>query len=369
MAVPGTGAISLGRIRQELQTSNYAGGPYTSAATELDNAENGSYATINTCSPSYPLSANPAKMSEWRNYDHDAPCPFATASYYFDGGVDATDKLQSTNRISSSPEDKLQADLTDKWTLSMWVAPDRIGPASNGDAGYQRLHGLWWIDDQSNGYICDINYAPYYTNGTDNYLQLTISAASGSSNNRVWQVPLDDNGTNYNETQVSSNEAWNIATQPGNPNGNGFVHLVFVYDATQGQNVDKFKVYWNGTALKSMSYATSGNGGPSNINYTGNQYLKIGQAHLGGLTTGAAGVWYGWIGWVSYTNSYAATTTDVSTLYNSGTPPDPADIANIYSEMVHFELGNGANSTEEDYTGFNIELTVTTADFTQDIYP
>jgi len=369
MAVPGSGEISLGKIRQELQAANYTSGPYTAASTSLDPAENGTYATINICSPSYPLAANPAKMSEWRNYDHDAPCPFATASYYFDGGVDGTDKLQSTNRIGNDPEAKLQADLTEKWTLSMWVRPDGIGPYSNGDPGYQRLHGLWWIDDQSNGYICDINYVPYYTNGTDNYLQLTISAASGSANNRVWQVPLDGSGANVNETGVTDADTWNVNSQPGNPNGNGFVHLVFVYDANQGQNVDKFKVYWNTSALKNMSYATSGNGGPSNINYTGDQYWKIGQAHLGGLTTGAPGVWLGWIGWVSYTNMYAATTTDVSTLYNSGTPPDPNDIANIYSDMVHFELGNGANSTEEDYTRFNIELTVTTADFTQNIYP
>ena len=52
MAVPGSGEISLGKIRQELQTSNYAGGPYTAAATELDDAENGGYKTINICSPS-----------------------------------------------------------------------------------------------------------------------------------------------------------------------------------------------------------------------------------------------------------------------------------------------------------------------------
>ena len=367
MAVPSSGEISLGKIRQELQAANYTSGPYTAAATGLDPAENGTYATINTCSPYYPLSANPAKMSEWYGYDHDAPCPFATASYYFDGGLDGTDKLQTTNRIGNDPEAKLQADLTDKWTLSMWVAPDEIGPASQGAQGYQRLHGLWWIDDQSNGYICDISYNPYYTTGADNYLQLIISAGSGSSNNRIWQVELDSNGDNYSITQVASNDTWNINTQPGNPNANGFVHLVFVYDETQGQQADKLTVYWNGEPLKNM--AAVGTGGPSNINYTGDQYWKIGQAHLGGLTTSAPGVWYGWIGWVSYANRFAATQTDVDTLYNSGTPPDPANIVNLYADMIHFELGNGQNGTEEDYNGLGIELTVTTADFTQGIYP
>ena len=75
MAVPNSGELSLGKIRQELQTANYAGGPYTAAATGLDPAENGTYATINTCSAYFPISTNPANMSEWYRYDHDAACP------------------------------------------------------------------------------------------------------------------------------------------------------------------------------------------------------------------------------------------------------------------------------------------------------
>ena len=45
----------------------------TSTATiSLDSAENGTYATINTNSASYPSATNPASMSEWYGYDHSA---------------------------------------------------------------------------------------------------------------------------------------------------------------------------------------------------------------------------------------------------------------------------------------------------------
>jgi hypothetical protein len=67
MAIPGSGAFSMGDINVEL-------GRARTTYIELDNAENGSYATINSCSPSRPNSSDPAAMSEWRNYNHSFAC-------------------------------------------------------------------------------------------------------------------------------------------------------------------------------------------------------------------------------------------------------------------------------------------------------
>jgi len=367
MAVPGSGEISLGKIRQELQAANYTSGPYTAASTSLDLAENGTYATINTCSPYYPLSANPANMSEWYGYDHDAPCPFATASFYFDGGDDATDKLQTRDTLQGDPYSDLQADIQDKFVISMWVAPWNIDSAAAGHAGYQRLHGFWRIKDDTNGYIVSIGYVPNYSFGNDNYIEFVISAGSGSTNQRSWTVALDDNGDNYGATGISSNDVWNW-DNPGQSNANRFVHLVFQYDSTQSANADKFKVYWNGTALKNMSYNATGNGGPSGIAYNGDQYMVLGQHHYGGLTNGAPGIWYGWIGWFSYKNGFAASSTNIATLYNSGSPPDPDDITQIGPDMIHYRFGSNASS-QNDYNGFNIILDVTTADWDNNVYP
>lgn len=72
MTVPASGELSLGKIRQELETCDYTSGPYTTNATSLSDSETGLYATINTASPSYPNGIAPFAMSEWYSYDHGA---------------------------------------------------------------------------------------------------------------------------------------------------------------------------------------------------------------------------------------------------------------------------------------------------------
>ena len=63
----GTGSVSMSGINLEL-------GRASNAQISLDAAENGSYAAINSCSPSRPSSSNPAAMSEWRGYNHSFAC-------------------------------------------------------------------------------------------------------------------------------------------------------------------------------------------------------------------------------------------------------------------------------------------------------
>lgn len=65
MAIPATGPVRMSDINTEL------GRPST-ALINLDRAENGAYGTINQNSPSRPNGTNPARMSEWRGYDHNA---------------------------------------------------------------------------------------------------------------------------------------------------------------------------------------------------------------------------------------------------------------------------------------------------------
>ena len=65
MALPSSGTISMSDINTELGRSS-------TVTISLDSAENGTYATINTASSSYPSSTNPASMSEWHGYNHSA---------------------------------------------------------------------------------------------------------------------------------------------------------------------------------------------------------------------------------------------------------------------------------------------------------
>jgi hypothetical protein len=368
MAVPGSGELSLGKIRQELQTANYAGGPFTSAATSLDDAENGTITTINKCSALYPLSANPASMSEWYGYDHDAPCNKATASFYFDGGVQDTDELVSEDVVSNNPFDALQADLQNKWTLSMWVRIDRTLDPSAGDEGYQRGYGLYWIEDQDNGYLASIQYIPQSTTGNYNELQLVIATSSGSNNFRSWNIEIDNPSGNSNITGVQENINWSNSNK-GTVNTRDFTHLVFVYDDTQGTNTDKFVVYWNGDLLETNAYNTGGGGsGPTGIPYNGRQYAHFGIGPIGGLTSPYKAPWYGWIGWMSYCNNFAADQTSVDTLYNSGTTPAQGSITGLDPNMIHYEFGGNVDP-QFDYNGLSITLDVITATWDNSIFP
>ena len=78
MPCPSSGEISLGKIRQDLESTgtsdDYDNGPYTSAATSMASAEAGTYDTINTNNDSgdRPNGSAPHSMSEWYSYDHNA---------------------------------------------------------------------------------------------------------------------------------------------------------------------------------------------------------------------------------------------------------------------------------------------------------
>lgn len=63
----GSGSVAATGINLELGRSS-------NASMSIDTAENGGYAAINTCSPSYPSGSNPASYSEWRNYNHSYAC-------------------------------------------------------------------------------------------------------------------------------------------------------------------------------------------------------------------------------------------------------------------------------------------------------
>lgn len=65
MTLQSSGTISMSQINTELGRSS-------TAAISLDTAENGGYGAINTNSTSRPSSNNPAAMSEWYGYNHNA---------------------------------------------------------------------------------------------------------------------------------------------------------------------------------------------------------------------------------------------------------------------------------------------------------
>ena len=104
MALQSSGTIKMSEINTELGRSS-------TATISLDSAENGTYATINTGSSSYPSSTNPASMSEWHGYDHSASS--LTAIVISDSGAG-----DSNGACNEGPESGTMTVYTDVYPVT-----------------------------------------------------------------------------------------------------------------------------------------------------------------------------------------------------------------------------------------------------------
>ena len=71
MTLPSSGPLSLNDIRNELTSQ-------TGVLTSLKEASIGTYATINTNSPTYPDGNSPYSVSEWYGYNQNASPPLTS---------------------------------------------------------------------------------------------------------------------------------------------------------------------------------------------------------------------------------------------------------------------------------------------------
>ena len=319
MAVPGSGTLSLGKIRQELQTANYAGGPYTAAATGLDPAENGTYATINTCSPYYPLSANPANMSEWYGYDHDAPCP--ASLYALDDGGDSSQQnmLYDGGNYYDSAVSQDYPNALGTWSLNVWVKVYSSSPTQ----------GYWFglRDTLSGGDQLVIYHGS---------AGIICSIVDGSNGTAFVEAVLNDTG-NTSITGVGSGKTWNNSTtsNQGNTNSNGYTMITVVYNYAQYGNDSYFTMYWNGQQL-STPYTSSPGSGVSQCNgdvNTDNRWDDT-ECMVGGFVPSelSSGLY---IDELSFFYDKALSDPEITLLWNGGTVLPYNDITG----------SNGANTT------------------------
>lgn len=252
MAVPTSGELSLGKIRQELQTNNYAAGPYTAAATSLDDAENGTIATINTCSAYFPISTNPANMSEWYRYDHDAACPCFGNAFSLDLVTNYVSALTGSANWSTAvggerfiPDGAL--------TINWWLKNDAGFTQTNSTSvSYFVLTGEVTYAGVTSTYDGTIYlWASVDATQGGNYLEFTfvVSEPGGGSPLLVRsRCYLGQENGNIDATEVAADENWDV-NNPGKKNTNGFSMITVTYDNAQFGTDDYIKWYWNGTEL------------------------------------------------------------------------------------------------------------------------
>ena len=311
MAVPGSGEISLGKIRQELQTANYAGGPYTAAATGLDPAENGTYATINTCSPYYPLSANPANMSEWYGYDHDAPCP--ASLYALDDGGDPSQQnmlydngdYYDTNVSTDHPN------ALGTWSINVWVKVYSPDPTQ----------GYWFgLRDTAGGNDQLVIYHAGDVNNTG-VPMIFCAIQDGAGNIAAIDAVLNDSN-NTSVSGIDSGKAWTNASSgaQGYTNSNGYTMITVVYNYSAFNTDDFIKMFWNGDRLSTPFTTSPGShtsqcyGDITTDNRWGDTECMVGGFVPSELSSGLL------IDELSFFYNKALSDTEVTQLWNTGNP-------------------------------------------------
>ena len=147
MTVPSSGEISLGKIRQELESTgtgnDYDQGPYTSAETSLSSSSVGIYDTINTGSEDRPNASAPFKMSEWRGYDHHAAWEFTwdqDTTHHGYPHISASKTSQNT-----APNGTVADQILISGSLRNYSAAQFTGNSAY--AGHPEILVVFWVEE------------------------------------------------------------------------------------------------------------------------------------------------------------------------------------------------------------------------------
>ena len=304
MTLPLSGPLSMSMINTEL-------GRTATSLISLDSASNGVYATINTCSPYYPLSANPESISEWYGYNHLAVCTFSEHS------LDVTDQ-GNQNFIYG-----------DNWSNYSSDFPDFAA------GGFS----ICFWEQMYAKEVTTFYMTALQKTGTTGGIVIYASAdpaelyfiVNGSSTSSLWTAELDS-VSNSSITGISSGKSWGAgpAESTGSTNANNFTHLAFTFDSNQ-TGADQGKIYWNGQSLE-LSYAGDTVGAVS----WSDQFLAVGGSYPSEL---AAGMFID--DYTFYTRD-ALADGEIGEIYNDGSPQDPSNYSFSYDNILYLfeEDGN-----------------------------
>tara|TARA_R100000544_G_scaffold33161_1_gene19596 strand:+ start:435 stop:1412 length:978 start_codon:yes stop_codon:yes gene_type:complete len=304
MAVTASGEIKISDILTEVGLST------TLANTSLGNLEGGSVFTINTSSAAKPNGSTPNSLSEWYSYEHAS----VTNDYF---------------QLSAGNDDANRGGPTGGFVFPI-----------NGTVDMS-FSGWWKFDGTHTGTTTAKQLMGIGTDGSNQIFFQNRGAEIrfrlrwlGSFHQAFYE--LKNNSANNTIVGLGTNGAIN-ASNRGNVNAAGYVHLAFTYDASQASVVNGLKVYWNGSELTQTSNQTS-----QTVATRNSRGYNAATITLGGITSNstATNAHKGGIDNVAVYNSLLSSG-NVSTLYNSGTSISAPD-AGVTSGLV----GNWDNETD-----------------------
>ena len=307
MALQSSGQIKMSELNTEF-------GVAAERELSLKEASDGTVATINTANASTdrPDGTAPHAISEFYSYDHSASS--VTSSDYHWVGDGVNDTLRFTNHSSTL------FGSNDDFSYSGWF---RVDETSN---------QAQWLGSFSEASPSGANQIFIQYNSTSARMQLRFRKGGGGNfHQRFWSISSTNN---YNVTGVNSN-GW-YSSNRGNVNSVGFVHLVFTRDNSDTSS-SGMNLYWNGTKLPESIQFNSRSLATFNI-----KSAAIGDAV--GNSPNNANVFKGGIDQVSV-YSKTLTQSEVTALYNSGTPMTCSDAGVTTNLLAEYRLENNTTNT------------------------
>ena len=306
MAIQSSGAISISEIGAELNQG-------TGQLISLYEAERGTYEAINSASASKPNGVDPHSMSEWYSYDHNASS-LVDNDYYWQG-----DGVNDTLRNSGS---SIGYTTSSDFSYSAWF---RIDETSN---AVQQLGSVSKSTPSGSNQI----FIMYHS--TNN--RLMFRYRHGGSFHQKF-VRLQDHTS---ITGVDSN-GWKSSNR-GNVNSENQCMLTFTYDASNRTAASGLKIYWNGSELTTTN---------SSSNVSSPSHWTAGAFAIGDLISSAtnnSNVFKGDIDQVAFYGKVLSSS-EITTLYNSGTPITGVDASLTTSLLGEYRLENNANNSASTF--------------------
>lgn len=328
----------MGQINTELGRSS-------TATISLDTAENGGYATINTCSPSYPASGNPAAMSEWYSYNHLAVC--SNSLYAMSDGQTGTYNGLYSNTLSyDTAVSTVKPDPADGvCTWSFWFKPVTT-------VEVQGVIYVLHVDADNIIVIGWENRESIVSPGSyNNYLYFVYSVFDGvNTSGYINSFANISDANNTIISGVSDGSPWGIGNY-GNVDTNDYVLITIVVDAAQVGNSNFVKWYWNDVQLD-VPYTSPANG----ISYTAADNLRSPDwndavMYIGGTNAGDIPACWAQLDAFAIYNNTALSSGNITSIYNGGAVNTLGTYQGISTDFLYYNFESDSPNLGVDTAG------------------
>ena len=332
MAVPSSGAISLSGIAAEVKSNAYNAN--NTASTTLASLATGT--TINTNSDSVPDAEAPHAMSEWYGYDHDAAAAFTD-----NNAVAKSITTGSGQAIFIEETTAYSLTQTDAYSIGFWIKAGWTNSLNT------NIHFLAMNDGSSTAANQQIRI---FYNEANNRLEFRIGSDSTNRSFNFWA--LHSNLTQTGLPGSSTSQYWSSSNR-GNVNSNDYTHLVITKGTGTTLAASNIAAYWNGTKLNNAFHTNGSNSGTVDMDGNARTVALGSNAHTFTKSGNNNETKYN----VLTIYDKQLSDSEVTTLYNSGSPAAP-DTASTIGNLVgyyNFESdGSDTSGNNSEGTTFSI---------------